>query len=37
MPLPRDPRVQGLVVTQHSLERYDRLNGSDPAEKQVKP
>lgn len=35
--LPRDPRVQSLVVTQHSLERYDRLNGSDPAEKQVKP
>jgi transposase len=35
--LPSDPRVQGLIVTQHSLERYDRLGGSNPAEKQVKP
>lgn len=35
--LPSDPRVRGLVVTQHSLDRYDRLGSSDPAEKQVKP
>lgn len=32
--LPADPRVQNLVVTQHPLERYDRLgNGPDWTEK----
>jgi hypothetical protein len=36
--LPSDPRIQGLVVTPHDLDRYDRLSqSSDPAEKQVKP
>lgn len=36
--LPSDPRIQGLVVTPHALDRYDRLSqSSDPAEKQVKP
>ena len=36
--LPSDPRVRGLVVTPHPLDRYDRLSlPSDPAEKQVKP
>jgi hypothetical protein len=35
--LPADPRVQNLVVTPHSLERYDRLaEVVEPAEKQVK-
>jgi transposase len=36
--LSSDPRVQNLVVTPHSLERYDRLGGdADSSEKQVKP
>jgi len=36
--LPSDPRVQNLVVTPHSLDRYDRLAVSgDSAEKKVKP
>jgi transposase len=36
--LPSDPRVQNLVVTPHSLDRYDRLAESgDSTEKQVKP
>lgn len=35
--LPADPRVQNLVVTPHSLERYDRLGQTDPADKKVKP
>jgi len=33
-PLPEDPRVRGLVVTQHSLERYDQLGReTNPAER----
>jgi transposase len=36
--LSSDPRVQNLVVTPHSLARYDRLGDlTEPAEKQVKP
>ena len=36
--LPNDPRVHGLVVTPHSLDRYDRLGQfSDSAEKKVNP
>jgi transposase len=36
--LPSDPRVQSLVVTPHSLERYDALSASaDPAEMKAKP
>ena len=36
--LPNDPRVHGLVVTPHSLDRYDRLGQlTDPAQKKVQP
>ena len=36
--LPDDPRVHGLVVTPHALERYDRLGqAADPAPKKVQP
>jgi hypothetical protein len=36
--LSTDPRVQNLVVTPHSLARYDRLGDTtDTPEKQVKP
>jgi hypothetical protein len=36
MSVSSDPRVQNLVVTPHSLARYDRLgDASDSAEKQV--
>jgi transposase len=36
--LSSDPRVQNLVVTPHSLARYDRLGDmTDPAENRVKP
>lgn len=36
--LSNDPRVQNLVVTPHSLDRYDRLgSGADSAENKVKP
>jgi len=36
--LPNDPRVHGLVVTPHSLDRYDRLGRlTDPAQKKVQP
>jgi hypothetical protein len=36
--LPSDPRVQNLVVTPHSLDRYDELGtASDPAEKKAQP
>jgi hypothetical protein len=36
--LPSDPRVQNLVVTPHSLERYDELGAAaDPAEKKAQP
>ena len=36
--LSSDPRVQNLVVTPHSLARYDRLgDDADSVEKQVKP
>jgi transposase len=36
--LPSDPRVQNLVVTPHSLERYDDLGAAtDPAEKKAQP
>jgi hypothetical protein len=35
--LSSDPRVQNLVVTPHSLARYDRLGDADSAENQVKP
>jgi transposase len=36
--LPSDPRVQAIVVTPHSLERYDRLaQGADSTEKKVTP
>lgn len=36
--LPDDPRVRGLLVTPHSLERYDRIgDAGDVNEGQVKP
>jgi hypothetical protein len=36
--LPDDPRVRGLVVTPHSLERYDRIGETaDASERPEKP
>jgi hypothetical protein len=36
--LPSDPRVRGLVVTPHALDRYDRLSlPSEHAEEKGKP
>jgi transposase len=35
--LPDDPRVRSLVVTPHSLERYDRIGDTPDNERPVKP